>query len=102
MKRTVAILLSNPLSVIGLVLVATVVFSALFADFIAPFPSHRGAVVDFSNFNQPPHWPNIMGTDLVGRDVFSRIIYAYRISLLLAAVVLAWKSWTLIAMCPWS
>ncbi|MEX3010147.1 ABC transporter permease [Hoeflea sp. TYP-13] len=89
MKRTFYILLSNPLSVIGLVLVGTVVFSAVFADFIAPFPSHRGAVVDFTNFNQAPHWPNIFGTDLVGRDVFSRILYAYRISLLLGVVVLA-------------
>ncbi|MCP4315969.1 MAG: ABC transporter permease [Hyphomicrobiales bacterium] len=89
MRRIFYILLSNPLSVIGLVLVGTVVFSAVFADFIAPFPSHRGAVVDFSNFNQPPHWPNIFGTDLVGRDVFSRILYAYRISLILGVVVLA-------------
>ena len=70
MRRTLSILLSNPLSVIGLILVGTVVFSAVFADLIAPFPSHRGAVVDFTNFNQPPHWPNIFGTDLVGRDVF--------------------------------
>ncbi|MEM9108232.1 MAG: ABC transporter permease subunit, partial [Pseudomonadota bacterium] len=89
MRRTFSILMSNPLSVIGLILVGTVVFSAVFADFIAPFPEHRGAVVDFSNFNQPPHWPNIMGTDLVGRDLFSRIVYAYRISLMLAVVVLA-------------
>ncbi|MCP4998057.1 MAG: ABC transporter permease [Hyphomicrobiales bacterium] len=89
MRRIFYILLSNPLSVIGLVLVGTVVFSAVFADFIAPFPSHRGAVVDFSNFNQSPHWPNIFGTDLVGRDVFSRILYAYRISLILGVVVLA-------------
>ena len=89
MKRTVAILFSNTLSVVGLVLIGLVVISALFADLIAPFPSHRGTVVDFSNFNQPPSWPNIMGTDLVGRDLFSRILYAYRISLALGAVVLA-------------
>jgi len=88
MRRTLYILLRNPLSVLGIVLIALVVLCALFADFIAPFPSHVGAVVDFSNFNQPPHWPNIMGTDLVGRDLFSRIVFAYRISLLLAAVVL--------------
>ncbi|MDR3473914.1 MAG: ABC transporter permease [Devosia sp.] len=88
MKRTLYILLRNPLSVVGIILIGIVLVSALFADFIAPFPSHVGAVVDFSNFNQPPHWPNIMGTDLVGRDLFSRILFAYRISLLLAVVVL--------------
>lgn len=89
MRRAIVILVSNPLSLVGLILVGIVVFSAVFADFIAPFPEHRGAVVDFANFNQPPHWPNVMGTDLVGRDLFSRIIYAYRVSLILGVAVLA-------------
>lgn len=87
--RTVAILTRNPLSLIGLLLVGLVVLGAIFADFIAPFPEHRGAVVDFLNFNKPPEWPYLFGTDLVGRDLFSRILYAYRISLLLGVVVLA-------------
>ncbi|MCY3878575.1 MAG: ABC transporter permease [Rhodobacteraceae bacterium] len=89
MKRVIHIVMSRPLSILGVGLIALVLFSALFADLIAPFPEHRGTVVDFSNFNQPPGWPNIMGTDLVGRDLFSRIIYAYRLSLILGAVVLA-------------
>lgn len=89
MKRTLAILLANPLSLLGVVLVSTVILSAVFADFIAPFPEHRGAVVDFVNFNKAPEWPYIFGTDLVGRDLFSRILYAYRISLILGVVVLA-------------
>ncbi len=88
MKRTLFILLRNPLSALGLFLVALVVLSAVFADVIAPFPTHAGAVVDFANFNKPPQWPYIFGTDLVGRDLFSRILYAYRISLLLGVVVL--------------
>ncbi|UDF32343.1 UNVERIFIED_ORG: ABC transporter permease (plasmid) [Roseateles sp. XES5] len=88
MKKTLVILAGNPLSLIGLVLVGIVVFSAVFADFITPFPEHVGAVVDFANFNQPPHWPNIFGTDLVGRDLFTRVVYAYRVSLILGIVVL--------------
>lgn len=87
--KTLSILARNPLSLIGLVLVAVVVLSALLADFITPFPEHVGAVVDFSNFNKPPQWPNIFGTDLVGRDLFTRVVYAYRISLILGIVVLA-------------
>jgi peptide/nickel transport system permease protein len=89
MRRVLAILLSSPLSLLGAVLVTLVVGGALFADLIAPFPEHRGAVVDFANFNRPPGGPYLMGTDLVGRDLFSRILYAYRISLLLGVVVLA-------------
>jgi peptide/nickel transport system permease protein len=89
MTRTLYILLRNPLSLLGLFLVGAVVLSAVLADFIAPFPEHRGAVVDFANFNKPPEWPYLFGTDLVGRDLFSRILYAYRISLILGVVVLA-------------
>ena len=50
MNRTWVILLRNPLSLLGVILVGIVVFSAIFADFIVPFPEHRGAVVDFANF----------------------------------------------------
>jgi peptide/nickel transport system permease protein len=89
MKRTMIILLRNPLSLLGLILVFLVVILAVFADFIAPFPDHRGAVIDFVYFNKPPTSRNIFGSDLVGRDVFSRVIYAYRISLILGVVVLA-------------
>ncbi len=89
MKRTMIILLRNPLSMVGVVLVALVVLSAIFADFIAPFPEHRGAVVDFVYFNQAPTSRHIMGTDLVGRDLFSRVLYAFRISLILGVVVLS-------------
>lgn len=89
MKRVFFILLANPLSLLGVMLVSLVIILAVFADFIAPFPEHRGAVVDFVNFNKAPEWPYIMGTDLVGRDIFSRIIYAYRISLLLGVFVLS-------------
>ncbi|GGF19372.1 cytochrome c550 [Youhaiella tibetensis] len=88
MSRTLYILMRNPLSLVGIVLIGLVVFAAIFADFITPFPEHVGAVVDFTNFNQPPHWPNIFGTDLVGRDLFTRVIFAFRTSLLLAVVVL--------------
>jgi peptide/nickel transport system permease protein len=88
MKLKIKILLANPLSVMGLLLISLVFGSAIFADFITPFPLHKGAVVDFSNFNQAPSLTNIMGTDLVGRDLFTRIIYAFRISIMLGVVVL--------------
>ncbi|MGL5011588.1 MAG: ABC transporter permease [Paracoccaceae bacterium] len=89
MKRILHILAANPLTLCGAVLVLLVVMAALLADVIAPYPEHAGAVVDFVNFNKPPSSTYLFGTDLVGRDLFSRILYAYRISLLLGVVVLA-------------
>ena len=89
MRKTVAILTGNPMSLAGLIFVGLVVLSAIFADYITPFPDHRGAVVDFLNFNKPPSEKHWFGTDLVGRDLLTRIIYAYRVSLMLGVVVLA-------------
>ena len=89
MMRAFRILVSNPLSLLGLLLVVTITLAAIFAPWIAPFPDHNGAVVDFLNNNRAPSSTNWMGTDLVGRDIFSRILYAYRISLTLGVVVLA-------------
>lgn len=88
MKRTVFILLANPLSVIGLLLVGTVFFCALFADVIAPYPEHAGAVINFAFANKPPSADYLLGTDVVGRDILTRIIYAYRIALGMGLVVL--------------
>ena len=89
MRRFWWVFRRNPLSLLGLALVTVVVVAAAGADIVAPFPDHRGAVVDFANFNKPPDWTYLFGTDLVGRDLFSRILYAYRLSLLLGLVVLA-------------
>lgn len=89
MKRAFTILVGNPLSLLGLILVGFVVFTALFADFITPYPEHAGAVVDFLNANKPPSLAHWLGTDVVGRDQLTRIFYAYRISLLLGVVVIS-------------
>lgn len=78
----------NPTAVIGAIIVITSVALALLAPYVTPFPEHVGAVVDFRNRHQPPsaiHW---FGTDNVGRDIFTRVIFGLRVSLLLAVVVL--------------
>ena len=88
MKRTAFILLSHPLSIVGLALVGLIFFCAIFADFIAPYPDHAGAVINFAFANKPPSADYILGTDVVGRDLLSRIIYAYRVALSMGLVVL--------------
>jgi len=78
----------NPFSILGLIIVCVVVLITIFVPFITPFPEHAGKVVDFSNMNQPPNNINYFGTDTLGRDVFSRTMFAYRTSFFLSLVVL--------------
>jgi peptide/nickel transport system permease protein len=78
----------NPTAVIGAIIVITAICLAIFAPLITPFPDHVGAVVDFRNRHQPPSGVHWFGTDNVGRDIFTRVIFGLRVSLTLAAVVL--------------
>ena len=79
----------NPTAVIGLVIVVACILAAILAAYITPYPSHVGAVVDFRNRHQPPSGANWFGTDNVGRDIFTRVIFGLRVSLQLAFFVLA-------------
>lgn len=78
----------NPAAVIGLTIVSLVVLCALFAPWLAPFPEHAGTYVDFRSRHLAPSWQHFFGTDNVGRDVFTRVLYGYRISLLMVVFVL--------------
>jgi len=79
----------NSLSVVGLVIVITIILLAIFAPLIAPYPKHAGAFVDFANANKPPSSVYWLGTDNVGRDILSRIFFALRSALLMGVVVLS-------------
>jgi peptide/nickel transport system permease protein len=71
------------------VIVAGIIISAIFAPWITPYPEHAGPFVDFDNTGQPPSLQHLCGTDNMGRDIFSRIIFAFRGALIMAVVVLA-------------
>lgn len=79
----------NPTAVAGLVVTLMVILIALLAPVIAPFPASAGSFVDFTNTLKAPSWPHVLGTDNAGRDLLTRIMFGYRISLVLVAVVLA-------------
>ncbi len=79
----------NKLSVVGLILVGLSIFFAIFAMFVVPYPEHIGAFVDYGNASQPPSAEHWFGTDNVGRDVFSRVIFSFRGALIMSIVVLA-------------
>lgn len=79
---------ANPLSLVGLVLALLLLLLAVFAPFVAPYPQHAGPFVNFQDAAQPPSLRYWFGTDLIGRDILTRALFAYRISLGVAAAVL--------------
>lgn len=71
----------NPAAVVGALIVLSVIVAALFATWLAPYPEAVGAKVDFRNRHAAPSLAHWFGTDNVGRDIFSRTLHGYRISL---------------------
>jgi peptide/nickel transport system permease protein len=79
---------SRPMSVVGLAIVLGVVLAAILAPVIAPYPEHAGKFTDFAGALQSPSVEHPLGTDHVGRDILSRILFGYRLSLMMVGVVL--------------
>ena len=77
----------NPLTAVGLSLVFLLLLVALFAAWIAPYPND----VEETHIKERFHSPSLnhlFGTDELGRDVFSRVIYGSRISLQIGVVAI--------------
>ena len=73
----------------GIAVVAVLMVASLLAPLLAPFDP---IVWDRRRFDvlhslQPPSWHHWMGTDFVGRDVWSRVLYGLRIDMLVVAVI---------------
>jgi len=74
-------LCKNKLAIVGMCIVIALVVVAVFADIIAPYDYAGMDVKNRLLYPQPGHW---LGTDDMGRDILSRIIYGGRVSLLLS------------------
>jgi len=76
-------LFADPMGVFGLILVLALVFLAVFADVLAPYdPAKINVPAKF----QPPSWEHLLGTDELGRDVFSRALFGGRVALKVALI----------------
>ncbi|MFN7166100.1 MAG: ABC transporter permease [Pannonibacter sp.] len=82
--RTLRALLRNPLTVVGLVIIIALLLTAAFAPWIAPYNPIEGQLTARLLPPSAEHW---MGTDELGRDIFSRVIYGARITLFIVLLV---------------
>ncbi|MBU8919165.1 ABC transporter permease [Bacillus sp. FJAT-29953] len=104
LRRWVRLLLQSKTGTVGFFIVFAVVFVAIFADVLAPYDPAKNNLADML---KPPVWSDggsstyILGTDNLGRDILSRIIYGTRISLSVGvfSVVLAGIIGILVGIC---
>jgi peptide/nickel transport system permease protein len=78
--------LRHRLAVISSVIFMVIVFSAVFAQVVAPYDPNK---IDPTAFDKPPSRAHLLGTDQVGRDNLSRMIYGGRVSLSVGVVAVA-------------
>lgn len=76
----------NKLAVISLIIIVLLYLVAIFAPVIAPYPIDE---MDFENIHGAPSAKHWLGTDSLGRDLFSLVIYGSRISLTVGIVSMA-------------
>lgn len=62
----------NKVALAGLFIIGYIFFMAVFADFIAPYSARA---TDLTRSGLPPSWQYPFGTDVIGRDVFSGVVY---------------------------
>ncbi|TCR87754.1 ABC transporter permease [Rhizobium sp. BK376] len=74
-------LFGNRAILFGAVILLIVLLAAIFAPWIAPYAPNKLSIV---NKLKPPSMPHLFGTDEFGRDIFSRAIFAGRVSLLVS------------------
>ena len=91
MRRLVSRVLRSKLAAVGLAVLVVLVAAALLAPQIAPADPNRQ---ELTRKLKPPFWSdqgvlNPLGTDQLGRDVLSRMLYGLRISLLVAVLAVA-------------
>ena len=79
-------LLRSPLATISGLLLILLLLAALFAPLIAPYDY---TLQDYTALTQPPSSAHLLGTDDLGRDILSRLLYGARISLAVGFVVQA-------------
>ena len=88
-KRFIRVFFSRKVVIFGLVVLIALFITAIFAPWIAPFDPY---LQDLENVKQSPSAEHLLGTDTLGRDTLSRIIYGSRTSLIVGLVAIGFAS----------
>ena len=83
MKEVIKRVAADPLGLMGLCLVTFMVLSAILASLIAPY---NPIALNIMDRLQGPSWSHLLGTDQLGRDLFSRVLYGGQVALKVALV----------------
>jgi peptide/nickel transport system permease protein len=88
MRRVFRVFFGRKLALVGMVFIGLLVLTAIFGPLISPYPPNT---MDLEHQLEQPSWNHLLGTDSLGRDTLSRVIYGSRTSLIigLAAVLSA-------------
>ena len=79
-NRSIKKLFSNKLTTVGLVIFTVILLACICAPLLTKYDPLS---VDMKNILKPPSSDHILGTDKIGRDIFSRILYGGRLSILI-------------------
>lgn len=86
LKRMVSVFFGRPLPVIGLIIIILLIITAIFAPLLAPYDPFK---MDMPNKLQSPNFKHYLGTDSLGRDTFSRVIYGSQVSLMIGIITIS-------------
>ena len=81
MQRITKRFMKHKLAVVSLIFLLIMIVLAILAPVIAPYNPNQVS----GGFSKPPSKEHLLGTDQIGRDMLSRLLYAMRISLFVGA-----------------
>jgi peptide/nickel transport system permease protein len=84
-RRSVRVFLGRGLVTFGMAVVVAFLLTAAFSPWLAPYDPYEQ---HFDNLLASPSWQHWLGTDTLGRDTLSRIIFASRITLMVGVIAL--------------
>ena len=86
LRYSIYLLRRSPLALLGALIITLIILSSILAPYIAPYGPEKRIWEDKL---QPPSATHLFGTDADGADIFSRVLYGYRLDMAIALSVVA-------------